>query len=548
MAIMDNSNALLTPGAKAAVTRHNHAKRELRESEESGEGLLDNLPNAALVINPDTSIRYANAALENLTGFTYNEVVGQKIPYPWWIWVTSPENGQNQEKPFGDRVNHFELFRKKNGETFWAEVTTIPVSRDGELRYYLSSWVDVTRYKNIEKRLVELDAHYRTILDGIIYGVLVTDKNDVIRYSNEVMKDITGKTPQKMYGKSIFTDFLEDLIGFTGQHYTKAKNTLQPLYLDGQPITGTDRQKTYQTVWLVPIVNTGFFGGMIITVEDVTERVGAEKKLTKYEELRKFKNDLLARVSHELRNPLATIKGYSTLLLKYESRLNNKEKQEYLESIDNSTDTLTRLVSQLIDMSHLQEGLLKLRREPTNTSKLLEETIAEARLRSPEYEIVNDLGKWLPKTNIDAGRIKQVMENLIDNACKYSTEGTKVTISASSKNQELLVRVTDEGMGIAEDELEKIFDQMYRCEPARALGKPGLGLGLTICREIIEAHGGRIWAESQPGKGSIFQFLVPLENHTRRRGGYRTIQPDQGIRKALRRCDDGPDDTRGNGG
>jgi K+-sensing histidine kinase KdpD len=264
---------------------------------------------------------------------------------------------------------------------------------------------------------------------------------------------------------------------------------------------------------LVPIVTAGIYNGMIITIEDVTKQVQTENKLTKYEELSNLKSDFLAKVSHELRSPLATIKGYSTMLLEYDKRLTNKEKHQYLEFIDNTTTTLTKLVSQLLDISHFQSGLFKLKKEPTNISRLLEEAAAEARLRSPKHEIVSDRENWLPRINIDPGRIKQVMENLIDNACKYSDEKTRVTISARIKNLQLLVSVSDQGTGIPDDDIDKIFDQMYRVEQAQSLGKPGLGLGLAICREIVEAHGGRIWAESQLEKGSVFHFIIPIQNH-----------------------------------
>jgi len=513
MNVVNRTNALLTAELEMADAKCNRTEERIRESEEFSSSPLDTLPNAILVINPDTSIRYVNPALENLTGFTSDEVLGQKIPYSWWIWGTKPENTDSHVEEVPDRVYNLELFRKKNGEVFWAEVTSVPVRRNGELRYYISSWIDVTKYKKVEKQFIELSNYYKNILDGIIHGVLVTDKNDFIRYSNENMGEITGISPEKMYGKLILTDILENTIGCTCKQYVKVKKTLQPLYHDEIPAVTPDGQKTYQSIYLVPIVTSGIFNGMIITVEDVKEHVKVEKELTKREELNKLKNELLAKVSHELRTPLATIKGYSTLLLEYEPRLKSKEKRQYLESIDSTTTTLTKLVSQLLDISHLQAGLFKLKKEPTNVPRLLEEAIAEAKLRTPRHEIVSDLENWMPKVNIDAARIRQVMENLIDNACKYSREGTKVIVSACRKDRELLVSVSDQGIGIPDDDIEKVFDQMYRVEQAQALGKPGLGLGLAICREIVEAHGGRVWVESQPGKGSAFSFALPIHNH-----------------------------------
>lgn len=513
MRVADRKNTLLTTEPEMAEAGPGYAQGRLLDNEIFGYGLLENLPGAVLIINPDTSIRYVNTALENLTGFPAEEVVGRRIPYPWWIWSTDPENTDNHVITEPGGVHNNELYRKKNGELFWVELTTVPVVRDGKLRHYISSWIDITRYKKVEKQFIELNTHHQTILDGITYSILVTDVNDIIRYSNENITKTTGMSPANLYGRSILVDILENTIGCTCNHYFEAKKALHPLYHHEIPAVTPGGQKTYQSIYLVPTFLSGAFNGMIITVEDVKEQVEVEKRFSKQEELNQLKNDLLAKVSHELRTPLASIKGYSTLLLEYEPRLKTKEKREYLELIDSTTSMLTKLVSQLLDMSHLQAGLYRFKKASTNISRLLQQVTTEARLRSPGQEIVSNSEKWLPNVNIDAGRIKQVMENLIDNACKYSSKGTGVIITARRKDQELIVSVADDGIGIPEDDLEKIFDKMYRVEQAQSMEKPGLGLGLTICREIVEAHGGRIWAESQPGKGSVFSFALPIHNH-----------------------------------
>jgi PAS domain S-box-containing protein len=494
-------------------TRQTQVEEELRESEEFSSSLVKNFPNAVIIFNPDTSIRYVNPALEKHTGFTSTGLVGKKTPYPWWIWGKSPGNENDSARIMAERVRTLEFYRKKSGETFWAEVTTVPVRRGGEIQYYLSSWIDVTEHKRLEKQVIETNLLYKSILDNTAIGIIVTDKNDVVNYGNKRMEEISGIPPEKLYSKAIFGCSLENIVGFMNVLYIKAKKSLQPLHYHEIPAATPGGEKTYQSGWLVPIVVEGVFNGMVGTVEDTTENVRMGKKLSRYEELEKLKGELLAKVSHELRTPLATIKGYSSLLLNYEPRLTPEEKRKYLESIDSTTDALTNLVSQLLDVSHLKAGTLNLKKEPTNILMLLEETIAEARLRAPKHEIVNDLETLLPKVNIDVHRIKQVIENLIDNACKYSKEGSEITISTQRNGKKLIVSVADQGIGISKDDSEKVFDLMYRTEQVSSINKPGLGLGLAICREIVEAHGGQIWLESQLGKGSIFYFSIPIENH-----------------------------------
>jgi len=246
-----------------------------------------------------------------------------------------------------------------------------------------------------------------------------------------------------------------------------------------------------------------------------TERQRAEEelqmKMLESEELNKLKTNLLSTVSHELRTSLATIKGYSTMLLDYDRKLRCDEKREHLGAIDRATDRLTELVDHLLYMSRLDAGLLKLETEPTNISRLIMDTVAEAELRAPTHKMVLKVKKRLPRVNIDAKRVRQVLDNLIDNAIKYSESGTKVVIQAETEAQELVIRVIDQGRGIPAADIDRVFNRMYRIERRLAQDPGGMGLGLSLCKGLVEAHDGRIWAESEEGKGSTFSFTLPLD-------------------------------------
>jgi len=237
----------------------------------------------------------------------------------------------------------------------------------------------------------------------------------------------------------------------------------------------------------------------------------AERK--KYEELNKLKSDLLSMVSHELRTPLATIKGYATMLVNYDDKLANDEKIQSLMSIDKATNRLTRLVDELVDMSRMDAGLLKLEMELADPATLIQQAVAEARLRVPGYGFEADVpAEGLPLVRMDVSRIRQVLDNLLDNAIKYAANGKGVAVSARQHDGDIIFSVTDHGPGIPEHELERIFDRMYRTEQQPRPSVNGLGLGLSICKALVEAHKGRIWAESQLGEGSRFVFTLPLGN------------------------------------
>ena len=263
-------------------------------------------------------------------------------------------------------------------------------------------------------------------------------------------------------------------------------------------------------IYVSPIVEGKKVAGLRGIIIDTSDSNSLEGELAEYKELSRLKSSLLSVVSHEVRTPLAVIKGYSTMVLDYGHLLRSAEKRTYLEAIDKATDRLTEMVDGLFSMSRLEAGLLRVDKRLTSISKLIKEVAVEAKIRAPGYEIVIDVGSRLPRVQIDESRIRQVMDNLIDNAIKYSSEGTKIVIKAQRDNADLVIVIIDQGMGIPGEELAMVFNGTYRIEQRLDAKKRGMGLGLAICKGLVEAHGGRIWVESEVGRGSSFYFTIPL--------------------------------------
>jgi len=235
-----------------------------------------------------------------------------------------------------------------------------------------------------------------------------------------------------------------------------------------------------------------------------------ERKTTEYEELDKLKGGLLSTVSHELRTPLASIKGYSTMLLDYDKRLRRTEKRQYLDAIDAATDRLSELIDHLLDMSRMDAGLLQLDMVVTRVDRLLQDMVAEAQLRVPEYRLRLELAKELPPLKVDVRRFHQVMDNLLDNATKYSEKGTEVVVRVEARAREVEISVADQGRGIPSADIGRVFDRMYRIEQRLAQDPGGMGLGLALCKALVEAQGGRIWLESKEGIGTTVRFTLPV--------------------------------------
>ena len=178
--------------------------------------------------------------------------------------------------------------------------------------------------------------------------------------------------------------------------------------------------------------------------------------------------------------------------------------------IDQESDRLTELVDELFDGSRLMLGEYPIELETMSLGDLLEEAVAQAVTRAPTHLFVMNVPSGLPPARADERRIRQVMHNLLDNASKYSPDGTIVQIEAQAQAGNLVITIRDHGLGIAVAEQSLIFEPFYRGQATRGSRQKGLGLGLAICRGIVDAHGGRIWVESQPGQGAAFRFTLPI--------------------------------------
>lgn len=247
------------------------------------------------------------------------------------------------------------------------------------------------------------------------------------------------------------------------------------------------------------------------------ERKQAEEKAREVEMLQEFdkmRSELLANVSHELKTPLTVIKGYATMLLRLNETIDNDKRIRHLESIERSSGELNELIDNLLDMSRLQAGIFKMETEPAKFSLLMQELATDTLISAPDHVLTWSLPKQLPLLVMDPRRIRQVMGNLIDNAAKYSPAGSEIVISAQEDEGTLVVNVTDHGIGIPADEIDKVFERMYRVKSTEIAQIGGAGLGLPICKAVIEAHGGQIRIESEEGNGTTCSFTLPIDGIT----------------------------------
>jgi signal transduction histidine kinase len=228
------------------------------------------------------------------------------------------------------------------------------------------------------------------------------------------------------------------------------------------------------------------------------------------DEANRLKSELISTLAHEMRTPLTSIKGYSTALLMEETTFSPETQQEFLQIIDEECDVLQDLIHDLLESSIIDAGLLRLEPQPVLLPRLAQNVTDDIEHRTREHRFLLDFPSHFPIVDADPDRIAQVLRNLLDNAVKYSPQGGWVVVRGEVREDEIVVSVADQGVGIAPEHLNRLFEKFFRVKSALGRHVVGSGLGLPIAQTIVESHGGRIWAESQVGQGSTFYFTLPL--------------------------------------
>lgn len=235
-----------------------------------------------------------------------------------------------------------------------------------------------------------------------------------------------------------------------------------------------------------------------------------EKANAELRQLDELKSEFVSMVSHELRAPLANISGVFQLLLEDDHDSLSVNQRELLSLADEQVGRLARLVKGVLNVSRIQSGEIEFQQQSFDLLELFEKGCAHWSASDPRHRYLCMVETDLPLVSGDRDRVEEVIANLMDNAAKYSGEGTSIRLAAKVSGDEMVIQVQDEGVGISSEDLDKVFDKFYRVERDDARQTYGHGLGLYISRKFIEGMGGRLWVESQPGQGSIFYFTIPL--------------------------------------
>jgi len=330
-------------------------------------------------------------------------------------------------------------------------------------------------------------------------GVITLDADGHITTFNEAAERLTGMRADDCLGMACEEIFQEGK-GTLGFCLPKSLAPVEGDFKqDGTYVLPNGEERTLSTIYTYVKSQDGKPLGWVVLLRDIT----AEKLQEQ------VKNDFLSVVSHDLRTPLTAIKGYATTLLRYQNRLDDARRHESLRAINSEMDRFARLLDNLLDLSRVQAGKLNIYPMTMDVSEIARRVSEVFKVSATKHEFSIEFPSTFPKAYADPDQVEQVLNNLVSNAIKYSPTGGKIEIQGTVRDGEIVTSVIDQGMGIPKEELEKIFERFHRVDSKAARKVSGTGLGLYISKNLIEAQGGKIWVESELGKGSKFSFSLP---------------------------------------
>ncbi|WDF53927.1 PAS domain-containing protein [Mucilaginibacter sp. KACC 22063] len=469
---------------------------------------------------PDNPIIYCNKSFEVMTGYNRRDIIGHNCRF-----LQADDREQIQRQQIRDAIKNGESVSveirnyRKDGELFWNELYVSPIkSAEGNVTHFVGVQHDVTRRRKAEddlrqekesreRQIVERTAELnvsREYLESIVQTVreslLVLDPDLQVISVNQHFLNTFKVGRSETEHKSLYD------LGNGQWNIPRLRELLEKILPTNNPVLDFEVEHNFPHIGKkLMLLNAHrielegeYKDRILLAIEDITERRAIEQR----------KDDFLSVASHELKTPLTTIKGYIQIM----ERLLPPESSDKLKDIIKKTakhaDKLNNLIKELLEVSRIQTGNITLVREPFYFDHMVNETIESLQAASSKHKIILN-GKTGIIYNGDESQLSQVVSNLLSNALKYSPEADHIDVYLAVVSNYIKFSVTDYGLGISPADQKKIFERFYRSTETQK-NFPGMGIGLYICEQIIKNHGGSLWVNSEYGKGSTFNFTLPI--------------------------------------
>ncbi len=550
------------------ITQRKRAEETLRESEAKYRGLVSNVKLGVFRSTAGPTGRYleVNPAMEEITGYSREELLQMNVSA---LYAHPEERDAFLEEiaSAAGKATREVRIRKKDGTERVVSATTVAVRDDaGKIIYFDGIIEDITERKglehNLKERIKELQCLYGisriverpgTTLDKVYQGVVnllpaswqypdITCARITIngkKFETENFRDTKCKQSSaiKVPGERagvVEVCYLEERPELDEGPFLKEERSLIDAVAERlgkiterkrmeQEIRDKNEQLEAQNEELQ--VQSEELGAQNEELQVQSEELMAQQqelieKSQEVERANQLKSEFLAHMSHDLRTPLNVIIGFSELMADEVPGKVNEEQRQCLSDILESSQHLLSLISDVLDLSRIEAGKIELKLSDITLAGVIESLRNEIMpmLTQRKQSLDVNLGKGLPLVHVDKARVRQVLLNLLSNASKFTPDGGKLEVEAVREGDWCQVSVIDNGIGIEKEDQERIFTAFYQGANLEARGKGGVGLGLTIAKQIIEMHQGRIWVESEYEKGSRFIFTLPLASkvsHTR---------------------------------
>lgn len=552
-ALADQIDAIIDPTSAMPILLR-RAQEALTISEARYDRLMTRVAAIIFELEPDGTIVFVNDAVTTITGYALEELQGRN----WWTVFFPQDRAQEaetlrQQLQTGDVTRCEVTLAAKNGSPVTLELNSANLySGEGTLQQILGLGIDVTQRKRAEREVGDYREHLEELVTQRTAELQTA--NETLQRERETLRTLIDSITDEVWfcdaqgnlalvNRRVAEEFGTAAPEAPSQPVLDFASTHEFYHADGQlrvpeeapllrslrgevlieydemlchPRTGETRHRQVNSAPLRD--RSGEIIGSVAVVRDITRHKLAEQERAELlrreqaaraeaEEANAFKLRFMAMLSHELRTPLASIKGFTSTLLAPDVHWEAQQIQEFVQVIDVEADTLAELIEELMDISRIQAGVLAIQPEVTHLSPIVEVAQVNLKILAAQHKLSIRLPANIPAVMADKTRIAQVLTNLVGNATKHSPEGTPITLSARNGGRFVQIEVSDQGYGIPPEEREKVFEAFHQ-GPIKSV-KGGVGLGLAICKGLIEAHGGRIWVKDQAAPGTTIAFTLP---------------------------------------
>lgn len=485
------------------ITDLNTATEKISISEQRFQAAVAAVHGVLWTNNAEGKMEGEQAGWASLTGQSYQEYQGYG-----WAKAVHPEDAQPTVDAWNEAVKERKTFnfghRVKTKEGSWGDfsIRAIPLlNGDGTLREWVGVHTDVTESKQAEKILKANEEKFRLLANSMPQHIWTADIEGNLNYFNQSVFNYSGLTLEQINKDGWLQIVHPDERGENIERWMHSIATGEDFLFEHR-FRRHDGEYRWQLSRAIPQRDgTGKIQMWVGTSTDIQEMKEHEQQ----------KDFFISMASHELKTPVTSIKGYVQLLQIMHANSDDAILKKSLGSVDRQVEKLTLLISDLLDLSKIKSGSLFLNKEHFLLNDLVQEVIQEIRHINPGYSILFS-GDTKKEVFADRERIGQVLINLLTNAVKYSPETREIKVESYIENNNVVVSVEDSGIGINKKDQKKIFERFYRVEGKNEKTFPGFGIGLFISMEIIHRHDGEIAVKSEPGKGSVFYFSIPVES------------------------------------